>query len=104
MYTMYYVVCESVKLGIAAFIGGTGDEEIENVIRSMSSRTQIPFIETHWKTFDRPPDEYAVNLYPDPSLLSQASEPATITINIVIDHDIIGNWLLEPWLCARYRP
>lgn len=66
-------VCESLRHGIAAFIGGTNDEDIENVVRSMSARTQIPFIETHWKTFHRPPDQYAVNLYPDPSLLSEAS-------------------------------
>jgi hypothetical protein len=74
------------KLGIAAFIGGTDDEEIENVIRSMSSRAQIPFIETHWKTSDRPPDEYAVNLYPDPSLLSKASKPAATTVDCDIDY------------------
>ncbi|XP_025422232.1 glutamate receptor ionotropic, kainate 2-like isoform X3 [Sipha flava] len=81
MYNVTRIVCESMKLGIAAFIGGTDDEEIENVIRSMSSRAQIPFIETHWKTSDRPPDEYAVNLYPDPSLLSKAIR------DIILDMD-----------------
>lgn len=70
---MYYKVCESLKSGIAAFIGGTDNEDIENVVRSISTRTQIPFIETHWKTFHRPSDPYAINLFPDPSLLAKAS-------------------------------
>jgi hypothetical protein len=61
------------KLGIAAFIDGTDDEDVENVVRSISTRSQIPFIETHWKKFHRPPDPYSVNIYPDPSLLAQAS-------------------------------
>lgn len=66
-------VCESLKSGIAALIGGTNDEDVENVIRAISFRTQMPFIDTHWKTFHRPPDPYTINLYPDPDLLSQVS-------------------------------
>lgn len=66
-------VCESLKPGTAAFIGGMDDEDIANVVRSISTRTQIPFIQTRWKTFHRPPDPYAISLYPDPSLLSEVS-------------------------------
>ncbi|CAI6360403.1 unnamed protein product [Macrosiphum euphorbiae] len=81
MYNVTRVVCDSLKLGIAAFIDGTDDEDIANVVRSISTRTQIPFIETHWKTFHRPPDPYAINIYPDPSLL------ATAIRDIILDMD-----------------
>lgn len=54
-------------------IGGTDHEDIEKVIRSMSSRAQIPFIDTHWKISPRPPDPYSINLYPDPALVAEAS-------------------------------
>jgi len=73
MFLCHVKVCESLQTGIAAFIGGTDDEDVANVIRSISARAQMPFIETHLKTFHRPPDQYAVNLYPDPSLLAEAS-------------------------------
>ncbi|KAE9538065.1 hypothetical protein AGLY_006037 [Aphis glycines] len=81
MYNVTRVVCDTLKLGIAAFIDGTDDEDVENVIRSISTRTQIPFIETHWKKFHRPPDPYSINIYPDPSLLAQAIR------DIILDMD-----------------
>ncbi|XP_026807266.1 glutamate receptor ionotropic, kainate 3-like isoform X2 [Rhopalosiphum maidis] len=81
MYNVTRVVCDTLKLGIAAFIDGTDDEDVENVVRSISTHTQIPFIETHWKKFHRPPDPYSVNIYPDPSLLAQAIR------DIILDMD-----------------
>ncbi|KAL4107889.1 hypothetical protein QTP88_018164 [Uroleucon formosanum] len=81
MYNVTRVVCDSLKLGIAAFIDGTDDEDIANVVRSISTRTQIPFIETHRKTFHRPPDPYAINIYPDSSLLAKAIR------DIILDMD-----------------
>lgn len=80
-FSIFIRVCESLKSGIAAFIGGTDDEDIENVIRSISARTQIPFIETHWKTCHRPPDPYVINLYPEPNLLAQARYIIKITMS-----------------------
>ncbi|XP_050532516.1 glutamate receptor ionotropic, kainate 2-like isoform X1 [Daktulosphaira vitifoliae] len=75
MYDMYNVtqaVCDSMSFGIASFIGGTYEENTENVIRSISSRAQIPFIETHWKTSPRPPDAFTISLFPEPLLLAKA--------------------------------
>lgn len=57
--------------GIASLIGGTYDENTENVIKSISSHAEIPFIETYWKTSPRPPDPFTINLFPEPLLLAK---------------------------------
>ncbi|XP_050429052.1 glutamate receptor ionotropic, kainate 2-like isoform X4 [Adelges cooleyi] len=86
-YVMYDVhnvtktVCDSMSPGIASFVGGTYEEYVENIIRSISTHAQIPFIETHWKTSPRPADPYTVNVYPDPSLLAKAIR------DIILDMD-----------------